>query len=206
MFRYGNSPLGQAGCWRVQFSTAADTDIFVRPVFKQIIVESLNHFIEKKGLVLFGWCLMSHCLDVLAQAEPGRDFLSILDELKKFTARIILDDMETEPLHRRAWIMRNFESSNGLFGCINRRQVWQTNPTLSFIPVNDPESMNEYLDHLHQIPVASRIVSRPEEYLHSSAKDYSGARGLVNVRLLHEEYSHGVSLHTRSALKSWPTL
>ena len=31
-------------------------DIFIRPVYKQIIVHSLNHFIATKGLNVYAWC------------------------------------------------------------------------------------------------------------------------------------------------------
>jgi len=35
-------------------------DVFTRKEYKQIITESLNYCVEKKGLVLFAWVLMSN--------------------------------------------------------------------------------------------------------------------------------------------------
>ncbi len=37
------------------------------------------------------------------------------------------------------------------------------------------------LDYIHRNPVRSGIVSRPEDYLYSSAADYAGLKGLIEV-------------------------
>lgn len=44
-----DSVIEQRSCYYLTFNVVDWIDIFVRPVFKQIIVESLNHYIEKKG-------------------------------------------------------------------------------------------------------------------------------------------------------------
>ena len=50
-------------------STVVDwVDVFTRPVYKQIIVDSLRFCQEKKGLIIYGWVLMSNYLHLLAQA------------------------------------------------------------------------------------------------------------------------------------------
>ena len=37
------------------------------------------------------------------------------------------------------------------------------------------------LDYIHNNPVVSEIVEKPEDYLYSSARDYAGIKGLLNV-------------------------
>jgi len=37
------------------------------------------------------------------------------------------------------------------------------------------------MDYIHYNPVRAEIVANPEEYLYSSARDYSGEKGLVNI-------------------------
>jgi len=40
------------------------------------------------------------------------------------------------------------------------------------------------LDYIHNNPVVAEIVERPEEYLYSSARDYIGIKGLLNIELI----------------------
>jgi putative transposase len=37
------------------------------------------------------------------------------------------------------------------------------------------------LDYIHQNPVRARIVDKEEEYLYSSARDYFGGTGLIEL-------------------------
>jgi hypothetical protein len=44
--------------------------------------------------------------------------------------------------------------------------------------------IEQKLNYIHQNPVRQEIVENPEDYWYSSAKDYSGQKGLVNVVLI----------------------
>jgi len=44
--------------------------------------------------------------------------------------------------------------------------------------------MQQKLDYLHRNPVEAGIVEEPWEYLHSSARDYAGIKGLIDIHLL----------------------
>ena len=61
-------------------------DIFIRPDYKHIIVDSLRHCQNEKGLELYAWCLMSNHLHLIAAVrEENRYTLSdILRDFKKF--------------------------------------------------------------------------------------------------------------------------
>jgi hypothetical protein len=41
-----------------------------------------------------------------------------------------------------------------------------------------------WMKNIHTNPVRSELVANPEEYLYSSARDYSGEKGLVNIELV----------------------
>ncbi len=62
-------------------------DVFTRDAYKTILVDSLRFCQEKKGLVLFGWCLMSKHLHALAAAKPGYELSDIVRDCKKFTSK-----------------------------------------------------------------------------------------------------------------------
>jgi len=44
--------------------------------------------------------------------------------------------------------------------------------------------MDQKLDYLHYNPVVAGWVDEPEHYLYSSARDYAGDKGLIDIELL----------------------
>jgi len=63
-------------------------DIFSRPVYKHIIVDSLNYCIANKGLKVYCWCLLSNHLHMIAAASDEDTLSDILRDFKKFTLLI----------------------------------------------------------------------------------------------------------------------
>lgn len=52
------------------------------------------------------------------------------------------------------------------------------------IELYDNKIMDQKLDYLHNNPVVEGIVEEPEHYLYSSAKDYSGIKGLIGIEIV----------------------
>lgn len=162
----------------VTLQTIDSVDIFVRPVYKQVIVHTLNHFIESKGLRVYAWCLMTHHLHLLI--DGAANCATIEKEYKAFTTAKILEAIETEPQARKEWMLKHFESSGNLLGFMKKYQVWENAEPRSI----KKDDLLEKVDSIHQNPVRDRIVDAPPEYLYSSARDYSGTSGLVNITKL----------------------
>jgi len=40
------------------------------------------------------------------------------------------------------------------------------------------------LDYIHNNPVVAGIVDAPENYLYSSARDYAGTKGLLDIEFI----------------------
>jgi REP element-mobilizing transposase RayT len=177
------SIIEQRACYCLTFYVVDGIDIFIRPVFKQIIVESLNHFSEKKGLTIYAWCLMTNHLHLMAQADQGYGLSLIANDFKKFTTKIILEDIDAEPEVRRSWIIKKFEDASTSLKLLDKFQVWQTRINPVYIDLKNTVAINEQIEHIHNSPVRDRIVSAAEDYLHSSARDYAGMKGLVNIHI-----------------------
>lgn len=176
--------IEQRACYYLTLHVVDGIDIFIRPVFKQIIVESLNYFSEKKGLTIYAWCLMTNHLHLMAQAEQGYGLSLIANDFKKFTTKIILEDIDAEPEVRRNWIIKKFEDASTSRKLIEKFQVWQSRINPVYIDLKNTTTINDQIDHIHNNPVRDRIVSMPEDYLHSSARDYVGIKGLVKIHLV----------------------
>ena len=44
--------------------------------------------------------------------------------------------------------------------------------------------IEQKLDYLHNNPVESGFVTKPEDYKYSSAMDYAGIKGLVDIDII----------------------
>ena len=69
-------------------------DIFSRPAYKHLIVDSLNYCIANKGLKVYCWCLMSNHLHIIASATDEDSLSDILRDLKKFTSKAIVETIK----------------------------------------------------------------------------------------------------------------
>ena len=168
-------------CYFLTFNTVDWIDIFIRPVYKQIIVHSLNHFIDQKGLIVYAWCLMTNHLHLLAQAKENGVIAEIEKEYKTFTTQKILEAIDTEPEIRKNWMMERFENFSNMLGLLQKFHVWQTSSSPVYIDLQKKESIIEHFEFIHNNPVRDRIVDTPSDYLYSSARDYSGMQGLVHI-------------------------
>ena len=156
-------------------------DVFSRPKYKHIIVDSLNFCIEKKGLIIYSWCLMTNHLHLIARAIEETNLSDILRDFKKFTSKEIVEAIQNAEESRRSWMLNRFEFAGRYNKKIKNYKFWQDS--------NKPKEiltgafLQQKLDYIHQNPVVAEIVQEPEEYIYSSARDYSNMPGLVKVVL-----------------------
>jgi REP element-mobilizing transposase RayT len=182
-----NSATNQQACHYITFNTVDWIDVFVKPIYKQIITQTLNEFITHKGLTVYAWCLMSNHLHLLLQAKDGTGLFMIERDFKKITATRILEAIELEPELRREWMLWRFENFTQNLKKIEKYQVWQSCSNPEYVDFKQPFKVREHLSYIHENPVRDKIVFLPEEYVYSSAGDYAGRKGPVQVKLIDME-------------------
>ena len=173
----------QAGCF-ITFNTVDWVDVFIRPVYKQVVVHTLNHFIDNKGLMVHAWCLMTNHLHMMIQARDGYVIAEIEKEFKSFTTTKILEAIDTEPEARKDWMMKRFENFSNLLGLMKKYHVWQSSSSPQFIDLRKTDALIENFSFIHDNPVRDRFVDAAVDYPYSSARDYAGMKGLVNITKL----------------------
>ena len=173
-----------AGCYFITFNITDWVDVFVKPVYKQIIVHTLNHFIEHKELVVYAWCLMSNHLHLVVKPGRNSSISEVEKEFKTFTERKILEFIYTEPEIRRKWMMERFEKSNHPLWLLKKIQLWQNSSNPIYIDSRKSKALAEHIEYVHKNPLRDRIVSDAEDYLYSSARDYAGMVGLISITIL----------------------
>ncbi len=158
-------------------------DIFTRPVYKHIIVDSLQYNIDKKGLVVSGWCLMSNHIHLLAKADEGFHLSDIIRDFKKFTSKAIIKEIQENGREsRKRWLLSEFSAAGKMLKKPQQFKFWQSGSEAKEIQTR--QFLEQKLSYIHNNPVKAEIVAEPHEYLYSSAIDYSGGNGLIDVVLV----------------------
>ncbi len=179
-----NHIQGKQSCYFITFNTADWVDVFIRPVYKQVIVHTLNYFIDNKGLIVHAWCLMTNHLHLLIQAREGFVIAEIEKEFKSFTTTKILEAIDAEPEARKDWMLKRFENFSNLMGLVKKYHVWQSSSSPAYIDIRKTDTLVDYFSFIHENPVRDRFVDTAVDFSYSSARDYAGMKGLVNITKL----------------------
>jgi REP element-mobilizing transposase RayT len=84
-------------------------DIFSRPIYKYIIIDSLKHCQKEKGLEIYAWVIMTNHIHLIVSAKPNFNLSNILRDFKKFTSKAIIESIQLENESRRDWMLNHFE-------------------------------------------------------------------------------------------------
>jgi REP element-mobilizing transposase RayT len=184
MFRSGYQIRDQQGIHFVTCTVIQWADIFSRPLFADIVVDSLKFCIQEKGLNVHAWVIMSNHIHLVVSAKEGFLLSDILRDFKKFTAgkiRKILN--ETKEESRKSWLLWLFKSAGKENTRNEEFQFWiQDNHP---IELNNEERKKQKMNYLHMNPVRAGLVWEPYQYRYSSACDYMDNRkGLIDISLI----------------------
>ena len=171
----------QNAIYFLTFTIVGWIDVFTRKEYKLEIVDSLNYCISKKGLKVYAWCIMSNHIHLIASGKEGYRLSDIIRDFKKYTAKSILRKIEVEPESRRAWMLNQFQFAGRNLNRIKKYKFWKDDNHA--IELNST-MMDERLVYIHNNPIESMIVEEAEHYIFSSARDYAGIKGLVDVELI----------------------
>jgi REP element-mobilizing transposase RayT len=172
----------QNALYFLTFTVVDWVDVFSRKEYRFIVIDSLNFCIKEKGLIVFAWVLMSNHLHLIAKARTGSELSSIIRDLKKFTAHKIINEMKEISESRREWILKKFVFAGKRLRRISGYKFWKDDNHAILLDNN--ELIDQKLEYIHHNPIAAMLVDRPQHYVFSSARDYYGERGLVEIELL----------------------
>ena len=154
-------------------------DVFSRKAYCDIIINSLNFCIENKGLIVYGYVIMSNHIHLLVQAKH-EDMSDVLRDFKKFTSQTIIKTIEENKQEsRRSCLLWLFKETDAAVKVTY--QFWK--------PDNHPEIcyklpfMWQKLDYIHNNPLRAGLVNKAEDYVHSSAADYVFGKQVGKVKV-----------------------
>ena len=162
-------------------------DIFTRPIYRHIIIESLQYCQKEKGLIIYAWVIMTNHMYMIVGSKGENKVSDILRDFKKFTSKEIIRTLLVESTEsRRDWMLNRFEYAGKNDKKIKNYRFWQEGNDAQEIFLND--YFNQKLNYIHNNPVKAEFVNRAENYKYSSAIDWVpmaiGRKGLLEVTLV----------------------
>jgi REP element-mobilizing transposase RayT len=156
-------------------------DIFIRRIYRDIVIDSLRFCQQNKGLEIYAFVITTNHIHLMIKSEK-RNLSDIIREFKSFTAKQILESIHTGTESRRDWILNLFEFSAKQHKRSEKHPVWTHENHAEIIYSNT--FINEKIHYIHENPVRAGIVEKTEDYLYSSARNYAGLQGMLSLILV----------------------
>ena len=154
-------------------------DIFIREQYKEVLIDSWNYCIKNKGLEIYGWCIMtSHAHMIIGSKERSLDL--IVGEMKSYTSTQMRKLIKENPEEsRKDWMIQMMEDAGKKNGNNKDWQFWQQNNHP--LAIKDQAMFDKMLTYIHDNPVVAGFVGSPEDWKYSSAGDFCGKKGLIEL-------------------------
>jgi len=147
--------------------------VFTRPETAQIVLDCWRYQREHEGLRLYGYVILENHLHFIAQAK---NLNKCVNSFKSYTARQIIDHLQAQRVERLLTHLRFFKTAHKTD---REYQFWQEGVHAEM--VFSEAMMREKLDYIHNNPVQRGYVNLPEHWRYSSASNYAGLTGLIEV-------------------------
>ena len=147
--------------------------IFGSPPIAQMIFDSLRFLQDHQRLTLYAYVMVEHHLHLIASsAELAKE----IGDFKSYTARQIIDFFEAR--HADS-ILTQLRSAKLPTKRDREYQLWQegSHPQL----IQHDEMMRQKIEYIHNNPVKKGYVDDPTHWRYSSARNYAGLPGLLEV-------------------------
>lgn len=163
------------------FTTMGWIDIFSRQSFRDLVIESFTFCQLNKGLRIGAYVIMTNHIHVIWTSSK-ENLSDVVRDFKTYTSKAITKAIEVEPESRRDWLLYMFSFYAKRTNANEFFKVWTGN--------NHPEAiyskdfMMSKLNYIHQNPVRAGIVLNAEDYIYSSASNYTNGNGLIEIDFL----------------------
>ncbi len=166
----------------VSFAVIHWIDLFIRRVYKDILIDSMKYCMDKKDLDLYAYCIMTSHVHLIIGSR-GNKLENIMRDFKRFTSTKLKQAIKEHPSEsRKVWLVWMMERAGRKNGNNNDFQLWQQHNHPIVLDSN--HLLQQKLDYIHNNPVKEGFVEQPQDYLYSSAKNYCGELGLIDLILI----------------------
>jgi putative transposase len=150
--------------------------VFTRQPYLDIITTSLTYCRNQKGLLLHAYVILDNHLHLVVSSV---NLSQVIRDFKRHTAKGI---MALTRKDEKLWLIKQFEFFKSLHKSNSQHQVWQE----GFHPqaITSEDMLRQKVDYIHYNPVKIGLVDSPEDWRYSSARNYLGRDGILEVDLV----------------------
>lgn len=146
--------------------------VFTRPETVNILLDSLRFF-ASQGMKIYAYVVLeNHCHFVLQSNKLDRDIARFKSYTAKQLIQYLAQNNVKQILDQLAFYKKAHKDDRAY-------QFWQegVHPEL----IQSDEMMRQKVDYIHLNPVKRGYVDKAEHWRYSSARDYLGNSGLLEV-------------------------
>lgn len=139
-----------------------------------IMINTLKHYQQNNGLLIYAYVFMDNHFHIILSNE---DVSKIMQSAKKYSAKEIIMELNVDGKEN---ILKEFREAKPEYKTTSKHQVWQE----SFHPqeIISYEMLKQKIEYIHNNPVRKNLVTKPEDWIYSSAIDYyTEEKGLLDI-------------------------
>jgi REP element-mobilizing transposase RayT len=125
---------------------------------------------------------MTNHVHFIVSKNGSEELPSIIRDFKKFTSIKLIEAIQSTNESRREWMLKIFEEEADKIKRVKSFKVWQDGNHPVQLDTN--QMLDERLEYIHQNPVKSGWVEKPQDYRWSSAIDYCSEKGILPIALI----------------------
>ena len=150
--------------------------VFTRRPYFEVLIDAFNYSRINKGLKIYAYVIMDNHFHLICQ---GDDLGKIIKEIKSYTAREIIKLAEQ---NYKTWLLNQLSFYRLKHKADSIHQVWQEGNHPK--QISSEEMLRQKMDYLHHNPVRAGLADKPEDWPYSSARNWAGLPGMVEIDLL----------------------
>ncbi|HKK59743.1 MAG TPA: transposase [Salinivirga sp.] len=172
------------GIYFVSFATVYWLDVFVRQNYFSTMAESLEYCRKEKGLLLFAYCILPSHVHLIFK-DKNNDPGNLLKEIKTFTSKQLQAQIKENPREsRKEWLLWFMQRAGKKNSNVKKSQFWQQNNKP--IELWSRKVIEQKIAYIHNNPVESGFVTKPEQWKYSSASNYAKMEEAIEIDKINE--------------------
>jgi putative transposase len=131
---------------------------------------------------LYCWCIMPSHIHIIFRAKDNNPQI-LLGRFKEYTSKQLIKAINLNLQEsRKEWMLPMFQYAGQKSSNVKSNQFWQhhNHP----IELWSAEVIEQKAEYVHNNPVAAGFVTQAWHWQYSSAADYSGSKGLIDIDYL----------------------
>ena len=157
-------------------------DVFSRKNHRDTIIDALKYCQVHKGLNVFAYVIMTNHIHLIVNTREPFHLKDTIRDFKKFTAKKIIHEIQELPESRREWMLPLFAMNAAKSKKHVDHKFWEAGNHA--IEVYNENFIWDKINYIHNNPVRAGFVREPQEWVYSSASNYYGLEGILDVACL----------------------